>query len=280
MSNVSGGENTGEILVADTRSGNPAALPRLAALITAVLGLVVLAVWSFAVPVLKSVLPGAAEMTADTAAGLVLAACALFILCDRPPPRLQRLAQAMALAVTALGLATLGRYVFGWRLGPDVLLFGNTAEALNLFSGRMSPYSSVAFALIGLGLAALPRPALRPLARLAAICVMAIGAVTYLGYLWNVNALVTDPWLPPVAMNAAFAFILLGAGTFLANRKPGRQPVMGRPEVHGSIQTRILAGFVGALALLLIAGGYTYRTSAEFAESAPRFPARNSYARS
>src|SRR4029077_7513271 len=144
MPNASSDENTEEIPEefpgADASARNPAALPRLAALITAVLGLVVLAVWSCAVPVLKSVLPGAAEMTADTAVGLVLAACALFILCDRPSPRLQQLAQALALTVAALGLASLGQYVFGWRLRPDELLFSNTADAVNLFSGRMSPY--------------------------------------------------------------------------------------------------------------------------------------------
>jgi len=42
----------------------------------------------FDVPVLKSVLPGAVEMTANTAVGLVLAACALFILCGRSSPSL------------------------------------------------------------------------------------------------------------------------------------------------------------------------------------------------
>jgi PAS domain S-box-containing protein len=272
MSNVkrSGDENAEEIPGRGPRAGNPAALPRLAAVITAMLGLAVLAGWAFAVPVLKSVLPGAVEMRANAAVGLVLAACALFILCDRPSPPWQRLAQALALAVAALGLATLGQYLFGWELGIDELLFRDTVHAYNAFPGRMAPYTSVAFALIGLALAALPRPALRRPAWLAAISVMAIGTVAYAGYLWNVDELVTDRWLPPVAVNTAFAFILLGGGTFLARRSPESQRAAGGSMVRWSIETRILAGFIGALALLFVAGGYAYRTSAEFAESARR----------
>jgi hypothetical protein len=62
----------------------PALLVRLAAVLSAALGAVVLAGWAFGLPLLKSVLPGAVEMKANTAVGLVLSGCALFILGDRP----------------------------------------------------------------------------------------------------------------------------------------------------------------------------------------------------
>ena len=243
-------------------------LVRLAAVMTAVLGVIVLAGWAFGIPLLKSVLPGAVEMKANTAVGLVLAGCALFILGARPSPPLQRLAQALALAVGALGFATLGEYLFGWQLGIDELLFRDTADAYNVIRGRMSPYSAAAFAVIGLGLAALPRPSLRPLAWSAAIVMTVIGALSFLGYLWNASELVTDLLLPPVAVNTAVAFILLGAGTLLATRRPVTQQE-GRPITPTGIEKRILVGFVAALLLLLtFAGGLTYRGSVEFADSA------------
>jgi signal transduction histidine kinase/HPt (histidine-containing phosphotransfer) domain-containing protein/ActR/RegA family two-component response regulator len=245
-----------------------ALLVRLAAVLTAAAGIIVLAGWVFDLPLLKSVLLGAVEMKANTAVGLVLAGCALFILADRPSPRLQRLAQALALVVGALGLATLAEYLLGWQLGIDELLFRDTASSYNVFRGRMSPYSAVAFAAIGLALAALPRPGLRPLTLSAALVMTVVGALSLLGYLWNASELVTDVLLPPVALNTAVAFILLGAGTLLANRTPARQRAAGRSTVRVTVETKVLAGFIGAIALLYVAGGFTYRTGAEFADSA------------
>jgi hypothetical protein len=73
------------------RLATQAALVRACAAVTAVLGLTVLLGWTVDVPLLKSVLPGAVEMKANTAVGLMLAACALFILGNRPsPPGLSR----------------------------------------------------------------------------------------------------------------------------------------------------------------------------------------------
>ncbi len=239
---------------------------RLVAVLTSALGVIVLAGWAFDLPLLKSVLPGAVEMVANTAVGLVLAGCALFVLGDRPSPPLRRLAQALALAVAALGLATLGEYLFGWRLGIDELLFRYTAGAFNVNPGRMSPYSAVAFASIGLGLAVLPRPSLRPLVWLAAVVVMAIGAISFIGYAWNASELVTDRLLTPVAVNTALAFVLLGAGTLLATRRPETQQGR-RPIALSAVEIKILAGFIGALLLLLVGGGFTYRATAEFANS-------------
>ena len=66
-----------------------ALLVRLAAVLTAALGVSVLAGWAFGLPLLKSVLPGEVEMKANTAVGLALAGCALFILGDSPSPPLQ-----------------------------------------------------------------------------------------------------------------------------------------------------------------------------------------------
>ncbi|MBI5860980.1 MAG: PAS domain S-box protein [Rhodocyclales bacterium] len=178
------------------------------------------------------------------------------------------MAQALTLAVAALGIATASQYVFGWQLGIDELLFRDTANAYNAFRGRMSPYTSIGFVLIGTGLAAWPRPALRPLIAPAAVAVMTIGAVTLLGYLWNASELVTDRWLPPVAIHTAFAFLLLGAGMKRANRMREWLHAAQRPMIRGPIETRILAGFISALVLLFIASGYSYRTSVEFEESA------------
>jgi len=240
------------------RSGKPTKLPRLAALITALLGLAVLAGWAFDVPALKAVIPGAVEMKANTALGLVLAAVALFILCEPRSPPLWRLAQAFALAAAALGFASVGQFAFGWLPGIDEWPF----------HGRMAPHTGAALALIGLALAALPRPALRPMVLPATAIVIAIGAIGLLGYLWDAKELVTEMWLPPSAVHTALAFVLLGAGALRVRFPSAQQPGASRPNQGGSIENRVLFGFGGVLVLLLLTSGYVVRKNTQFIEAA------------
>ena len=245
----------------------PGFAERLAAILAAAIGATVLAGWMLNVPLLKSVVPGAVEMKANTAVGLLLAAVALFMLADNPSQRRQRVAQALALVVASLGFATFGQYVFGWQLGIDELLFRDTANAYNAIRGRMSPYSAVAFATIGLALAALPIPTLRPLTWLGATAVALIGAVSLLGYLWNVAELVTDQLLPPVAVNTALAFILLGGGTLLALRRSAISAGI-RVSTFTRVEMKIVSGFVGALVLLVLGGAFTYRAGTQVTDAA------------
>jgi hypothetical protein len=201
---------------------------RLAALLTSTFGLVVILGWAFDLPMLKSVLPGAEEMNANTALGLILGGLALFVLAQRPSRVPQHFAQAVALGVGALGLVTLVEYLFAWRLGIDELLFRASAGAYNSTRGRMSPYSAVAFVSIGLALVALPRPNLRLLSFSTAIVMIVIGVLSFLGYLWNASEVITDRLVPPVELNTAVGFLLLGAGTLIATRTRESHQVSSR----------------------------------------------------
>lgn len=242
------------------------AVMRILAVVPIIVGLLALAGWVIGLPLLKSVLPGAVEMKANTALCLLLSGVGLLLL-DRPSGIVTRCSgEACGLVVSATGLATFGQYAFAWQLGIDELLFKDTAGAYNAVRGRMSPYSAVAFAALGAALVALPRPSWQPLAWLGAFVVLVIGVVSVLGYLWNAGELTTDRFLPPVALNTAAAFVFLGGGLLLAQRR--KEPRAA--ETAGSVERRVLAGFGGALLLLSVAGGYTYRTSVEFAESAER----------
>ncbi|MGL5630757.1 MAG: ATP-binding protein [Azovibrio sp.] len=239
-------------------------LIRLVAVLSVMLGGSILAGWMFGFPVLKSVLPGAVEMKANTALGFVLSGCALYILGARPSPALQHLAHALSLIVCALGIATLSQYLFGWQLGIDELLFQDTAHT---YSSRMSPYSALAFASIGFTLTVLQRPPWRPLVWLMASIVIAIGAISFLSYVWNAHKLITDLWLPPVAIHAAIGFILLGLGILLASHS-GHRNAMTQFLTRLPVEVKIFAGFIGSIVVLFVAGGFTYHTGAEFTRSA------------
>jgi PAS domain S-box-containing protein len=246
--------------------GKRATPARLAATIATLFGLVALTGWAFHLPVLTGVLPSSAEMKTNTAIAIVLCGLALLLRVDRASPGLDRLGQGLALAACAIGLATLAEYLFAWQLRIDELIFKDTDGAYNLFRGRMSPFSAVACSALGFALAAAPYKPLRRSSQLAAAIAVIIGVLSLLGYLWDAGELITDRWVPPVAINSAGCFVLLGTGILLASRRAATGGGVA-PGSFANVEIKILTGFLFAMSLLLFGGGYTYRTSVEFANS-------------
>jgi hypothetical protein len=205
-------------------------VPCVTGFLSAALGLFVLVGWVLSIPWLKSFLPGAVDMKANTAFGLLVAGVSLCLLDAAASRRQVRMGQGLALAVAVLGFATVGEWAFDWHLGIDELLFLDPTGA----HGRMSSFSAVVFAAIGLGLAALPVRSLRWLVRVAATLALLVGGVSLTGYLWNASELVTGRFLPPVAANTAAAFILLGIGAFTATRPPAART----PGIVGGVFIR------------------------------------------
>ena len=239
---------------------------RLAAVLAVVLGAFVLAGWGLDVASFRSLLPGAAEMKANTALGLVLAGGALLILGRRVSASLDGVAVAIALFVAALGLATLGEYLFGWQLGIDELIFADHSNAHTGLAGRMSPYSALAFGALGLALAALPRPRLRLLVWLLSALVTVLGTGSVLGYAWKASDHDMRALVPPVALSTALALTLLGIGTLLASlERHGTGEAVGTGRVSMGVQA--VGGLAAAFLLLALGGAVTYRTSVEFARA-------------
>jgi CHASE3 domain sensor protein len=243
------------------------AAPRIAGAGAALAGALVLLGWALDVPLLRSLLPGAVQMKANAAVALCLSGSVLYLF-DAAAPR-ARPAQALALLVVAIGGATMFEYAFAANLGIDELFFADNAIAFNAIRGRMSPFSAIAFINIGLALAALPIRPLLPFSALGALVIGAIGAISLLGYLWNASEIVTDRFLPPVAINTAFAFLLLGAGVLILIRDR-RATAVHRTTQRLPLETRILYGFLAGLALLLVAGAIASHAGAALGEATNR----------
>src|SRR5688500_2855427 len=189
-------------------------LPRIAAALSIAIALAALAGWTFDITALKSVLPQEAPLEANAALALALAGGALWrVRGDSPSNR--RDAQFMAGAVLLLGLVTLAQSVFHLQLAIDELFFGDPVDVPGRVPGRMSPYSAVAFAGIGLALLVFNAASLRPLLWAAASLTAFIGAVPIAGYVSDVAAVTGNRWLSPAA--ASIAFVLLGVGTIAAS---------------------------------------------------------------
>ena len=103
------------------------------------------------------------------------------------------------------------------------------------------------------------------IARLGALIAAVIGLVCLIGYMWDADELVTDRWLPPVAVNTSLCLVLLGFGILLAPLSSSWRDTT-TPKL-ASVEIKVLAGFVIALSLMLLAGNFTYRTNVRFANS-------------
>jgi PAS domain S-box-containing protein len=245
---------------------NRAAPARVAAALIIVLGLAALTGWALGISALTSVIPNSVEMKANTACGLVLAGIALLMLCDRPSSRMTWVARGLICVIFLIGVATVAEYLAGRTFGIDEFLVRDTGSAYNIFRGRMSPLSAAAFIAAATALMALPHRGLREVTVMGAASTLLLGAAVLLGYLWNAGELVTDRWLPPVALNTAACFALLGGGILLAPHRQIARSQHGGGALAG-VEVKILAAFVVALGLLLVGGTYTYRTTVQFAES-------------
>ena len=213
-------------------------------------------------PALKSVLPREAPIEANSALALLLAAGALWQV-GGAHESVRRSAQVMAGTVLLLGLATLSQHIFDVDFGIDELLFRDIGALPGSAPGRMSPYSAIAFLSIGLALIAFNAPSLRPLVWMAAALTAFIGAVPIAGYLTNASVVISNRWLSPLA--ATIAFVLLGLGTIIAS---ARSLDLVRPLVRTAVEKKVIAAFAGALLLLFVGAGFTYRASLDFTESA------------
>ena len=237
-----------------------------AAKLTLAAGLVAFFGWVLDADALKSMIPGAVQMKANTALGLVLSALALMSLPANRNTHYRVGRYALATVVSLLGLLTLCQYLLGWQLHIDELLFRDNANAYNAVPGRMSPFTAWAFLMLGMGLAALRCPRAGWLALVGGLQVALIGGVCLLGYLWNAAELVTDKWLPPVAVNTSVGFLLLGLAV-LAAHFPTAPVLQDEPDVS-PIEVKVLLGSAGTLLVLVMSAGFTYRAVVSFSRGA------------
>jgi PAS domain S-box-containing protein len=229
--------------------------------------------WAFRYPPILSLLPGAVQVKANTALCLGLCGAALWLLGVPAGSAQGRAARNLGLAFSAtvlsLCFATLAEYAFGVSLGIDEFLVKDSADAYNLFRGRMSPLTAVALTGIAAALATQPHGRWERVGSWGAIVGALVGCIALLGYCWNAVELTTDAFLPPVAVSTAFCLVLLGGGCLLTRRPDARnaQPTNAVSALAG-IELRIVAGFLVALGLLLAGGGYDYRSQVHFVRSA------------
>ena len=229
------------------------------------LGLAVLVGWQWQIQPLKSIIPGAVEMKANTALGLVFSGLALLgrLRSKRAPIGLGGL--VLSAAVFFLGLFTLFEYLSGTDLHIDQVLFDDTTTAYNLVPGRMSPLSAWTFMFIGISFAVIGHRKFTWIQILCIPQILLIGLVSLIGYLWNASQIVTDKLIPPVAVHTGFAFVALALGLVAA-----RHRLLAAPNTNfrlSAVEFKMVLG-LGAIFLVITGSfGFTYHVTEELLNS-------------
>jgi PAS domain S-box-containing protein len=218
-----------------------------AGLITA-LGALVLFAWFAGIDPLKSPIPGAASMKANTALGLLLLGSALLLTRRgrNPGP-----AASLALGLLVLlGAATLLQYLVGVDLRIDELLArDDLAAAATSSPGRMSPFTAVGLTLLGLSLLLRHRPgSARSWSDALALLGSTTGVVALAGHVFGAYLVAS---VTQVALHTAIALLLGGGAVLLLDPRRG----LGQLAVSADIDGRLARTLpVGVLAIPLALG--------------------------
>ncbi len=221
-------------------------LPHGAGALVIVLGALTLTGWAFDIHTLKSVFPGLITMKANTALCFILAAVALLLQANpEPVPAAQRVvARSLAGLVLFAAGCTLLEHVTGRSLGLDQVLFRESLqEAGDSFPGRMSPASSLSFAVLATALLTLDMRSRRfqgwPALWLT-LAVVVITLLAFIGYFYRVENL---HWIAPyttIALHSVIAFWLLCLGILFARPERGLMAMFTSDSPGGLLARRML----------------------------------------
>lgn len=211
--------------------------------LAALIGLIALAGWAFGIDTLKSGLPTATGMKANTALAFLMSGVAVVVAAGAPLARRRRAAALLLAGIVALlGGLSLAEEFLARDFGIDQLLFrdvgGNPAAIVR--PGRMSP--ATAYCFIGIAaaliLSVLPdRTRLQmPLAAALSASVAVIGVMFLLAYASNRGLGFRWGATTTMALPTTLTFGLLGAAALLRARRLQRSGwALGRASTAGFV---------------------------------------------
>jgi len=171
----------------------------------------------------SAVMSSNVPMNANAAVGLAMASLALWLLAVPATAVLrQRVALGCALAVAALGAATLTEYLLGMDLGIDQLLGRGTSVEINTSNpGRMAPETALNLALLGAALCWMTRPRMVVVAQASVVLVAMMGLFNLIGYVYGTVGFYKLDHLSSIGVAAAVASVALGTGVLCARPEAG-----------------------------------------------------------
>lgn len=238
--------------------------------LAALIGCTGMAGWVLGIEALKSVLPGAATMKANTAAAMLSTGIAL--VAAAAGGRGRALVPFLGGAAAIIGVVTLAEFALRTSLGVDELLASDRGPAgLPYYPGRMAPTTALNFVLLGIAIPLADRAS--RLARRASDGLATVaGLIALLSLTGNLFRVPADS---PVtfhttqqAVHTAAGFLALAAGATLVNARHGMLRILADRGVAGFAARRMLPGALGLPAaggLAILAGQRMGWYGAQFA---------------
>ena len=238
---------------------------RAGALVAILLGFAVLTGWWLDVPILKSGMHGYVTMKPNTAAGLLAAGTALWLLAPECRARIRTVfGLGLAAVCGMIGALTLLAYLGGpSALNIDGVIFAVTEDiGRTTTPGRMAATSAVGFIGMSVALTSLDarRRWRRMLGALGLMSAVAIPLAVLVGYLYQVIPVGGSGQGLQMAVHTAFGFLALTGGIIASRPRVGLARMLGSPGPGGVLSRRLLPIALGvpvSLGLLRLAAEST-----------------------
>ncbi len=248
---------------------------RITSSIVVLVSFLVLIGWSLDISFLKSVIPRAATMKANTAVGFILAGISLGLQTrQRQSALTTRLAQGCAIAVCTIGLLNLCQYLFNWNLGIDELLFRDIPiSPETIYPGRMGDNTALNFALTGLALwlngQKLNEQRKRRnyyVSQSATLISATVALLAVVGYVYNVQIFYRFIFYSSsMAIHTALTFLVLCIGILSLQKNQGWMQIVTSNLIGGVVARQLIPAALGMPLILgwlirqgQLAGWYDY----------------------
>ena len=217
-------------------------LHKMGSIMVVMIGISTLIGWLLNIAVLKSVVPGLAQMKVNTAVGFVCIGTA--VLCFRASNlKIVSLGRALACLTLIIGTLTLFEYIFKFQLGIDEFLVSHPQNVtLTQQAWRMTPAAALNFTLVSLTLLG-SRSGFKGVEMLTRWCVLPVNLTSMLalfGYLSGSVSLYKLSFFSSMAVHTAMAFWVASICAFIGDSSQGYMKILSSDTSGGAVARRLI----------------------------------------